>query len=118
MTDTINTGNIKLIRENEDGSADYQCDFPPEALDALTRLGILTAINAGIAEAECLNPTEKKIPTRFTKEIKKLAEEAGFVLWDDEHWKPKGAVVDWALVYDKELVKFYHLVKAKYDRQD
>lgn len=106
-------GSVSLIRENEDGSADYQFDFPPEALAALTRLGILTAIQAGIAEAECLNPAEKKMPTRFTKEIKKVAEEAGFVLWDDEHWKPKRAVVDWALVYDKELVKFYHLARSK-----
>mgnify|MGYP003667044200 CR=1 FL=1 len=112
MDETIKGGSVSLIRENEDGSSDYQFDFPPEALAALTRLGILTAIKAGIAEAECLNPAEKKIPTRFTKEIKKLAEEAGFVLWDDEHWKPKGAVVDWALVYDKELVKFYHLARS------
>jgi len=27
-------------------------------------------------------------------------------------------VVDWAGPYDDELVKFYHLVKEKYDRQD
>ena len=114
MDETIKgNGSVSLIRENEDGSADYQFDFPPEALAALTRLGILTAIQAGIAEAEHLNPAEKKLPTRFTKEIKKIAEEAGFVLWDDEHWKPKGAVVDWALVYDKELVKFYHLARSK-----
>ena len=113
--ETINGGFVSLIRENEDGSADYQFNFPPEALAALTRLGILTAINAGIAEAEHLNPAEKKMPTRFTKEIRKLAEEAGFVLWDDEHWKPKGAVVDWALMYDKELVKFYHLARRSND---
>ena len=57
MTDeTINGGSVSLIRENEDGSSDYQFNFPPEALAALTRLGILTAIQAGIAEAECLNP--------------------------------------------------------------
>ena len=49
-------GSVSLIRENEDGSADYQFNFPPEALAALTRLGILTAIKAGIEEAECLNP--------------------------------------------------------------
>ena len=115
MDETIKGGSVSLIRENEDGSSDYQFDFPPEALAALTRLGILTAINAGIAEAEHLNPAEKKMPTRFTKEIKKLAEEAGFVLWDDEHWKPKGAVVDWALMYDKELVKFYHLARRNND---
>ena len=58
MTDeTIKSeGSVSLIRENEDGSSDFQFNFPPEALAALTRLGILTAINAGIAEAECLNP--------------------------------------------------------------
>ena len=49
-------GSVSLIRENEDGSSDFQFNFPPEALAALTRLGILTAINAGIEEAECLNP--------------------------------------------------------------
>jgi hypothetical protein len=117
MTDTINTGNIKLIRENEDGSADYQCNFPPEALDALTRLGILTAIQAGIEDAKRLNP-EEPVNLKFTNEIKDLAEEAGFVFWADETWKPKGATVDWSCAYDDELVKFYHLVKAKYDRQD
>tara|TARA_R110000822_G_scaffold80835_1_gene192421 strand:- start:333 stop:638 length:306 start_codon:yes stop_codon:yes gene_type:complete len=47
---------VSLIRENEDGSSDFQFNFPPEALAALTRLGILTAIQAGIGEAECLNP--------------------------------------------------------------
>ena len=52
-------GSVSLIRENEDGSADYQFNFPPEALAALTRLGILTAIKAGIEEAECLNPDEE-----------------------------------------------------------
>ena len=117
MTDETIKGDcsVSLIRENEDGSADYEFNFPPEALAALTRLGILTAIQAGIAEAEHLNPAEKKLPTRFTKEIKKIAEEAGFVLWDDEHWKPKGAVVDWAILYDKELVKFYHLARRSND---
>ena len=102
---------VSLIRDNTDGSSDYQFNFPPEALEALLRLGIITAIKAGIEDAKNLNPDQKKRPTRFTKEIKKLAEEAGFVLWDDEHWKPKGVVVDWSLVYDKELVRFYHLAR-------
>jgi hypothetical protein len=58
MTDETmkSNGSVSLIRENADGSADYQFDFPPEALRALTRLGILTAIQAGIGEAERLNP--------------------------------------------------------------
>lgn len=53
---TLGTANVTLLRENEDGSAVYQFDFPPEALDALTRLGILTAIEAGIGEAKKLHP--------------------------------------------------------------
>jgi len=60
MTDTIGTSKVTLIRENEDGSADYQCYFSPEELDALTRLGILTAIQAGIEDAKRLNPEEYK----------------------------------------------------------
>ena len=62
---------VSLIRDNKDGSSDFQFNFPPEALAALTRLGILTAINAGIAEAECLNPAEEELPTKFTKHIRK-----------------------------------------------
>ena len=58
MTDTVGTASVTLIRENEDGSADYQFNFPPEALEALTRLGILTAIQAGIEDAKRLNPEE------------------------------------------------------------
>jgi hypothetical protein len=59
MTETISTANVTLLRENEDGSADYQFNFPPEALEALTRLGILTAIQAGIEDAKRLNPEEQ-----------------------------------------------------------
>ena len=59
MTDTIGTSNVTLIRENEDGSADYQLNFPPEALEALTRLGILTALQVAIEDAKRLNPEEK-----------------------------------------------------------
>ena len=61
MTDETIKGDcsVSLIRENEDGSADYEFNFPPEALAALTRLGILTAIQAGIAEAKYLNPDEE-----------------------------------------------------------
>jgi hypothetical protein len=58
MTETIGTASVTLIRENEDGSADYQFNFPPEALEALTRLGILTALQAGIEDAKRLNPEE------------------------------------------------------------
>ena len=51
---------VELIRENVDGSADFQFNFPPEAMQALTRLGILTAIKAGIDEAKHLNPEDEE----------------------------------------------------------
>jgi hypothetical protein len=59
MTETIGTSKVTLIRENEDGSADFQCNFSPEELDALTRLGILTALQVAIEDAKRLNPEEK-----------------------------------------------------------
>ena len=111
MSDIIGTADATLVKENEDGSAVYQFNFPPEALQALTRLGILTAIQAGIEEAKHLNP-EEETPD-FTLTIKELADEAGFVLWGGEKYKPTGAVVDWACEYDDELVKFYHLVRER-----
>jgi len=76
MTDeTINGGSVSLIRENEDGSSDYQFNFPPEALAALIRLGILTAIQAGIGEAEHLNPDKGEAMT--DEEFEALAEVYG-----------------------------------------
>ena len=59
MTETIGTSKVTLIRENEDGSADYQCNFSPEELEALTRLGILTALQAAIEDAKRLNPEDE-----------------------------------------------------------
>jgi len=105
---TIGTADVTLVKENEDGSAVYQFNFPPEAMEALTRLGILTAIEAGIGEAKKLAPDYPSNP-EFTDEIKALAEEAGFVTWQGEHWNIDNNVVDWANAYDDELVKFYHL---------
>lgn len=42
-------------------------------------------------------------------QIKKLAEQAGFVLWDGEEWN-SGDIVDWASRYDDELEKFAQLI--------
>ena len=112
MNDINGTSNVVLLKENEDGSAVYQFDFPQEAVSALTRLGILTAIEAGLAIAKKLSP-DYEAEVEFTEEIKDLAEDAGFCMWGDESYKPEGEVVDWACKYDKELVKFYHLVKRK-----
>lgn len=52
----IGTASVEMIRENPDGSAVYMFNFPPEAMAALTRLGIMTAIQAGIEDAKKLNP--------------------------------------------------------------
>ena len=59
MTDTIGTSKVTLIRENEDGSADYRCNFSPEELDALARIGILTALQVAIEDAKRLNPEDE-----------------------------------------------------------
>lgn len=48
----------------------------------------------------------------MNEKIKQLAEEAGFILWRDEHWNP-GDVVDWASRYDDELQKFAELIVQK-----
>jgi hypothetical protein len=112
MKETIETANVTLVRDNEDGSSVYQFNFPPEALEALTRLGIMTAIQAGIGEAKKLSPEYPSNP-EFTDKIKELAEEAGFAMWGKEKYKPDGAVVDWACEYDDELVRFYSLVRKQ-----
>ena len=117
---------VELLRENEDGSADYAFNFPPEALQALTRLGILTAIKAGIEDAKRLDPEYETAPLEtqppnpynepqpaFDAAIKALAEEAGFATWGLEKYRPDGAVIDWACEYDDELVKFYHLTRKQ-----
>lgn len=43
---------VKLIRENPDGSADYSFDMTDEEKEALLCLGILTGIKRGIAEGK------------------------------------------------------------------
>lgn len=50
------TFSVELIKENEDGSADYKFDLLPAEIEALTRLGIITAMKAGLEKAEELNP--------------------------------------------------------------
>lgn len=41
----------------------------------------------------------------MNSEIKKLAEESGFILWADEPWNP-GEIIDWSSRYDQELEQF------------
>ena len=58
MTEIKCECSVELIRENEDGSADFQFNFPPETIQAFARLGIITALKAGIEDAKRLNPEE------------------------------------------------------------
>lgn len=44
------------------------------------------------------------------QQIKLLAEQAGFILWTDEDWKPHNEVIDWSSRYDDELKKLVYLV--------
>jgi hypothetical protein len=49
---------VVLIKENDDGSADFMFNLPPEYITAFARLGIMTAIQVGLDEAKELNPDE------------------------------------------------------------
>lgn len=43
---------VKLIRENPDGSADYAFDMSDQEKESLLCLGILTALKKGIEEGK------------------------------------------------------------------
>ena len=45
----------------------------------------------------------------MNERIQKLAEQAGFTMWQDEDWNP-GDIIDWSASYDKELSKFAELL--------
>lgn len=45
--------------------------------------------------------------------IQELAEQAGFISWKDESWKPQDAVFDWGTTYDAELEKFAELIVSE-----
>jgi len=111
----VGKASVELIRENADGSADYMFNLPPEALAALTRLGIMTAIQAGVGEAKRHEPDYEEEPPApvMDESIKCLGVEAGFIAWEDEEWHPEGVVFDWAGADDESLVNFYHLVRKE-----
>ena len=46
----------------------------------------------------------------MNEKFKLLAEKSGFLLWQDESWKPEGAIVDWSSQYDGELERFAELI--------
>ena len=49
----------------------------------------------------------------MNEKVKQLAEEAGFLFWDDEAWKPKDAIIDWSSNYDAELEALVNLIVDK-----
>ena len=51
-----NKPEVSLIKENDDGSADFMFNLAPEYITAFARLGIMTAIQAGIDGAERYDP--------------------------------------------------------------
>jgi hypothetical protein len=46
----------------------------------------------------------------MNKLIKRLADEAGFVMWNGEEHAPADSVIDWSCSYDYELEKFAELI--------
>lgn len=54
--------NVALVKENEDGSAVYTFELTDEYKDVFIRLGIISAIEAGIEDAKKYHPdyVEKK----------------------------------------------------------
>jgi len=109
-----NKPEVSLIKENDDGSADFMFNLAPEYITAFARLGIMTAIQAGLDGAERYDPDNEEPPApAMDANIKRLAIEAGFIAWDEEEWKPEGIVFDWAGADDESLVNFYHLVRKE-----
>jgi hypothetical protein len=39
----------------------------------------------------------------MNQHYRRIANDSGFVFWDDEEWKPADAIVDWSTDYDHEL---------------
>jgi uncharacterized protein with von Willebrand factor type A (vWA) domain len=52
-------GTINFTDEHEDGSATVNIDFQDNEAEALLRLGILTALKQGLAEAALYNPAHQ-----------------------------------------------------------
>jgi len=49
----------------------------------------------------------------MNEQIRELVEQAGFVLWDNEDWRPTDQTVDWSSEYDQELEQLIKLVIDK-----
>jgi len=54
---------VKLIRENPDGSADFNFDMTPEEVNALMCFAIITALKNAIEEGKRYESSEFKYET-------------------------------------------------------
>ena len=52
---------VKLIKENEDGSAEFMFDMSPSEMESLLHLGIITAIKNGIEEGKKYAPSQPNL---------------------------------------------------------
>lgn len=99
---------VKTIRENEDGSADCTVEMTQEEMESFARVGIVAALEKAANVAANDIKQERVV---FPDKLRHIAEQAGFLLWDNEEWKPEGVIVDWAYEYnDDALVKFAELI--------
>lgn len=49
----------------------------------------------------------------LNEQFAQIAKDAGFLLWDDESWKPDDEIIDWSCSYDKELQEFGKLIVSR-----
>lgn len=55
-------------------------------------------------------PNGTELGVDMNSRVLELLKEAGFCFWEDEEWKPPGAVIDWAAQYDEEMPIFIELL--------
>ncbi len=49
---------VKILKENSDGSAVYSFDFSPDEIEAFTRMGIIAALQNVIDDAKQYDPEQ------------------------------------------------------------
>jgi hypothetical protein len=52
---------VEMIRENPDGSADFNFDMNPEEISAMIRFGIMTALKNAIEEGNLYDPSKSDL---------------------------------------------------------
>lgn len=62
--------NVELIKENEDGSADFTFDMNADEIKAMVQLGIITALKNAIKEAQ------EQYDPEYDKELDEIVAES------------------------------------------